>query len=162
MLVVLGTDCTGSCKSNYQTIMIMTLPQIKQYEKAHLSNIWNFSILFKVYSYVHLFMKSYLFTSICVTKNSILKIRRTHMFSSNSSLTWPEFWDSFSWRTHISALSLCISSSLSASSDFKTVSLWLFIRSFSCDSVWRRSICKIQTNHKRLIIVINKLLHFNV
>jgi hypothetical protein len=80
MLVVLGTDCTGSCKSNYQMIMIMTLPQIKQYEKAHLSNIWNFSILFQVYSYVHLFMKSYLFTSICVTKNSILKIRRTQIY----------------------------------------------------------------------------------
>jgi hypothetical protein len=25
-LVVIGTDCTGSCKSNYNTIMTMTAP----------------------------------------------------------------------------------------------------------------------------------------
>jgi len=27
-LLVIGTDCTGSCKSNYNTIMAMTAPQI--------------------------------------------------------------------------------------------------------------------------------------
>ena len=27
-LVVIGTDCTGSCKSNYHTIMAMTAPSI--------------------------------------------------------------------------------------------------------------------------------------
>jgi hypothetical protein len=26
-LVAIGTDCTGSCKSNYYTIMTMTVPQ---------------------------------------------------------------------------------------------------------------------------------------
>jgi len=29
-LVVIGTDCTGSCKSNYHTITTTTAPSIKQ------------------------------------------------------------------------------------------------------------------------------------
>ena len=33
-LVVIGTDCTGSCKSNYHTIMTTTAPQF----------IWNMSV----------------------------------------------------------------------------------------------------------------------
>ena len=39
-LVVIGTDCIGSCKSNYHTITITTLP----HEDVNL-NIWQTSIL---------------------------------------------------------------------------------------------------------------------
>jgi hypothetical protein len=31
-LAVIGTDCTGSCKSNYHTIMTMTAPKLLRIE----------------------------------------------------------------------------------------------------------------------------------
>ena len=33
--VIIGTDCTGSCKSNYHMIMIMTAPFLNSYPKLH-------------------------------------------------------------------------------------------------------------------------------
>jgi hypothetical protein len=48
ILVVIGTDCTGSCKSNYHTIMTMTAPSKRFtssicfehiFQKVHISNL---------------------------------------------------------------------------------------------------------------------------
>jgi hypothetical protein len=39
-LVVIGTDCTGSCKSNYHTFMAMTDPFFLNYRMVYMLKVY--------------------------------------------------------------------------------------------------------------------------
>jgi len=77
-LVVLGTDCTGSYRSNFHTITTMTAPMWRL-KKCHIElimNQWNIPALV-----MYIFLKQFNFCSIFETHNNImwmLKISGNH------------------------------------------------------------------------------------
>ena len=49
-LVVIGTDCTGSCKSNYQTIMTSTAPTDINYRNSYIMDWTWFNYVNAIYT----------------------------------------------------------------------------------------------------------------
>ena len=62
MLVVIGTDCIGSCKSNYHTITTTVAPKLRRIKI--LSNWYSMSGNVKLFIILQFFLKSWIFSAI--------------------------------------------------------------------------------------------------
>jgi hypothetical protein len=62
MLVVIGTDCIGSCKSNYHTITTTMAPKLRRIKI--LSNWYSMSGNVKLFIILQFFLKSWIFSAI--------------------------------------------------------------------------------------------------